>query len=275
MTNSNGSSVPRAVAVPIAGHTDPVPIEEFLSWKPVMPKEILGKGILYAGGKAIVYGRYKRFKSMLILWAMQRMRDGQDVLGIPTPVSGVSSLYLQSEISEPLLHKRMVKMYGGVTPGANAQSVYMWNKTTLKLDTEQGYDEVRQWLSKLNVDLLIIDPLYKFLSGDITSPAAVTPFQDNVDRLIAEFGIGVLIVAHPRKGGVEKDTDRDDTDDLLGSSTWNNWPDAVLKVVIPPTAPTDVFVLKLDTLRHAEEEIPNIAYTVNRQTLQFKTTVLV
>ena len=259
----------------------PVAIESFLGWQPEMPRELLGHGILFAGMKLILYARYKSYKSMLAYWAAWRMRDALDVLGIPVHQDGVSSLYLQGEIDDALMWKRAQAMWPNQPQSAvngNRQSMYIWNtiKFGLKLDTSEGMKILEDKVAALMpLDVLIVDPLYKYVSADITSPAAVQYFQDRLDKLAAKYGIAIWIIAHPRKPPRDGNDGDGSVDDLLGSSTWANWADTVLKVYRPQNQAQDVFILKNEGVaRHAEEEIKDVVYRFDRKTLTFHTTLL-
>jgi RecA-family ATPase len=258
----------------------PQPIEEFLKWNPTMPRELIGNGVLYEGMKLILYGRYKTFKSMLAYWMLWRMRDGLDVLGMPVDKQGVSSLYIQAEIAEPLMWKRatsMSKSQPQVAANNNRQLLHIWNEMNLKLDTDEGLRLLDKWIAAFQpLDVVCIDPLYKFIQMDITSPAAVQYFQDRIDRMIAKYNTAFIIVAHPRKPPREGNDGVGNVDDLLGSSTWANWADTVFKVTRPANYPQDCFLLKSEGVsRHSEEVLPDITYTVDRKTLQFQTTIVV
>lgn len=258
----------------------PVPIEAFRAWQPTMPEELIGKGILYKGGKIILYGRRKYLKSMLVKWMMNRMRDGQDILGLPTKPGGVASLYAQVEIAEALLWKRDQAMYKGMysngnTQGSNSQSLYYWTPPILKLDTKEGFATLKHWVERLMpIDMVVLDALYKMLELGVTNPDNVTAFMDHVDQVLAEFNIGCIIIAHPRKT-YQNQEQNDDPDDLLGSSTWYNWVDAILKIKKPRDQPQDVYLLQVSDTRHSEEVIADIPYSFDRKTLTFNNAVLV
>ena len=53
----------------------------------------------------------------------------------------------------------------------------------LKLDTKPGIDFLRKWLDVAKIDLLQLDPLYTFHTGDENSPKDMTrvflPFTGN------------------------------------------------------------------------------------------------
>jgi RecA-family ATPase len=211
------------------------------------------------------------------------MREGQDILGIESHPEGVSSLYLQAEIADALMWKRASSMFQPLVDtkaaNGNRQPMYIWNtmRHNLKLDTDIGLKTLDQTIERLMpLDVIAIDPLYKFLSFDITSPVAVGNFQDYLDKLIAKYGVSLWIVAHPRKPPRDGIDAEGSVDDLLGASTWANWADTVLKVVRPKDQPQDTFIIKNEGVsRHSEEGIPDIVYRFDRAQLGFHQTILI
>lgn len=258
--------------------TQPQSLGDFLKWNPLPPKEILGKGLLHEGGKAILYGRYKTYKSMLVLWISYRLALGLPVFDIDVPAEGTSVLYLQLEISHNLLHRRAVPMWrnirgtysNGVEP-ALRKPVWIWSERFIKLDTPQGAGQLGYELDRLKPDLLIVDPVYKAMSSHTSDPQGVINFQDNLDVLAQEHGHATLLVAHPRKPppGSDTETGKFGSDDLSGLSIWSNWADSVIKVK-PRGGDKNLIVLGFDVTRHSEEEVDDIDVSFDRDTLQFR-----
>src|SRR5436190_11752449 len=76
---------------------EPQEYDDFLKWRPELPEALLGKGLLHAKQKLILYGPRKTFKSMLVCYLLHCWRYGVDFLDVPVPAEGVSTLYLQLE----------------------------------------------------------------------------------------------------------------------------------------------------------------------------------
>lgn len=254
----------------------PKPLMEFLQWNPPPLKEILGKGILYEGGKIIIYGKYKTFKSMLAKSMAMSLAYGIDFQGdIPVYRDGCSVLYVQSEISEPLLHQRMKPMWTNLT-GRKIEAPLkpMWVATSpfLVLDMDWGYNELRDTIEELRPEVVILDPVYKFMSGSITDPNSVGNFVRSLDKLIADYNCALILLHHTRKPPVGQLQEASGaSDDMVGAQTFSSWADTVLK--IQPKGGDlggNNIVLKCDVARHAKEEIPDIELFFDRSTLQFK-----
>lgn len=255
---------------------EPQALQDFLKWKPKLPKEIISNGVLYEGGKAIIYGRYKTYKSMLAIWLSYCLIEGKEFLGFKTPTEGTSVLYLQLEISHPLLHERAEPMWvnfnasNGSTPALTP--MWVWTVPFLKLDTDVGIGQLSKVIQDLTPDLIIIDPLYKVISNKITDPNTIGQLLDRLDVLASQHNFATIIISHPRKPPVGLGLESNDyggTDDLLGAGTFSAWADSVIRVV-PKKGVKDVITIKFDTLRHARQEIEDIDVYFERTTLTFQ-----
>ena len=232
-------------------------------WKPDYPKAILGNGILYAGTKAIVYGKYKSMKSMLVQRLCLSITSGVPWLGFQTPSEGVSVLYLQLEIPHPILQDRILTMTNGID--TTKKEMLVWTEHYLKLDLPQGFERVKGYLEKYQPDVLIIDPIYKVISADLTRPHAVQIFIDNIDRLLSDYPITVLLVSHSVKPQQSKDDklppDVWGSDDMLGTTLFSAWADSVIKV----ERKDPELRVKFEVIRHAKVEIRPVVVCIDEQ----------
>lgn len=272
---------------------EPQALKDFLAWEPQFPKELIGKQVLVEGGAAILVGKYKTFKSMLAANVALGMAEGLAVLGgLSTPAGGASTLYVQTEISHPLLHFRIKPMWenlwtppevNGAVPqlvGGNTipkdtttgKQVWFWTEAYLKLDTPVGIVKLAEQVEKLQPDLVIIDPLYKVISGKMTDQDIITALTDNIDLLRAKYNVAFLLITHTRKSRHDDDgaPPYGDTDEMFGSAVFSWWPDTVIQVSRKPNSTPDTIVIKAEVTRHAREEIANVNLRFDRKTLLFK-----
>ena len=256
---------------------EPQELGDFLRWKPDFPEAVIGNGLLYAESKMIIYGRYKSFKSMLAKYTALAIADGHPWLGVPTSDNGVSVLYLQSEIPHALLLRRVEKMwafwnstYGEVFDRPRAkQRIHFWTEPYLKLDSKEGLAHVHRHLSNLKPRVLIIDPVYKVMSGNILDPNSVRALLDTIDQLIGTHHISVVMIHHPRKSGLEEDMEWG-SDDMLGSVLFSAWADTIVKMVRKGGRDNrDSLTIGFDIVRHAEDIIEPKEVIFDRATLGF------
>ncbi len=243
--------------------SEPQSLEEMLAWTPNFPPAIIGNGLLYERTKAILYGRYKNMKSMLALDLGFSLSCGEPWIGFDTPPEGTSVLYFQLEIPYQLLRLRVSQSWKyRKVQNEKKKPFYFWTEQWLKLDQDAGLNLMRYQVKKLKPELLIIDPLYKVISGNLLSAFDAQRLIDNVDTLIGEFGVSVLLVSHTPKGIT--DMGEWGSDDLIGSSFFSNWADTIIKV---ERKGGDRLQVKFDIVRHAMEELDPREVMFNRETL--------
>jgi len=239
---------------------EPQTLGEFLAWTPNYPDAVLDKGLMYSGTKTILYGRYKSMKSVLLQKLCLAIANGEPWLGFNTPAGGLKVFYLQLEIPHPLLKKRMVKM----TQGRDTVSeLVVWTEMTLKLDNSQGLAKLEKQLTIYKPDVLVIDPLYKVMTGNITDNHDLTTLMDIVDVLISKYGVTVLLASHTRKSAIGKDgkeqaREGEGSDDLIGGVLLSAWADSIIYVKREKRKLT----VNFDVVRHAEVELEPIVVDV-------------
>ena len=235
---------------------EPRGIKEFISWKPEPLTPYIEKGLLYKQTKMLVYGKYKSMKSMLIQHLGLCLAKGEPWLGIQVHGPGLKVLYLQLEIPEKLLHRRLLKMLGGELE--TKQDILFWTEHVLKLDTNDGMRVLENWLKVHKPDVLIIDPLYKVLSVNMSDNHAINHVLDELDRIIEEYGVSIVLVTHSRKPGANEG-ETWGTDNMLGGVLLSAWGDSVLEV----TRDNDALRVSMDVVRHAEDELQPVVVNVS------------
>jgi AAA domain len=211
-------------------------------------------GLIVPRSLLITAGPPKRGKSLLVLNREIRRALGLPFLGLRTTPG--RALYIQAEIPEPQLKSRFVKMLpeAGLDGGpVDAEQLRGRIKTVTRrglfVDEPAGYDAVRRLIEESEPDLLSLDPLARFVSGEENSARDMGRLVASLDRLIQEYRIAVELVHHtgkpaqgdPRQGGHR----------LRGSSALFGAADAV--VILDRTA--EAWTLSFE-LRHAEEPAP-------------------
>lgn len=203
-------------------------VKQLLEYKAPSESPIIGGGILYPGTRMFLYGRYKSLKSMLAIDLAFCIAHGIPWLDYKTKRSRV--MVVQMEIPKAMFRKRIERYCrnGYAIP----DNLYFINEPYLKLDRDVGLQKLEAALRAFNPDVLIIDPLYKVLSGNINDHQPVEIFQSNIDKLKEQFSLSIIIIAHPRQRllsstGLVLDMG---ADEFMGSSNWPNWADTIIKV---------------------------------------------
>jgi len=187
-------------------------------------------------GKAELYGRGKAGKSFLCRQIARCIGAGEPFLGIPTKQGRV--LYLQFEMGTGVLQWRMRQT------GMSYENVYVGTTFSMKLDKKSGQDVLKAELEAIEPQVLILDPLYKILSGDENTAQDVEIILDFLDEMIDAFGLSVLIVHHAgydlSRGG-------------RGSSVLEGWVESYIEMKKKPDEADGLLRAKVTPklLRHA------------------------
>lgn len=240
---------------------DPIELDDFLKWTPPALTPIVASGLMYEGTKVIIYGKYKSLKSMLATRFCLSVAQGKSWLGFDTVKSSV--MYLQLEVPNPMLQKRVNKM--ALTLDINHLPFYIWTEPSIKIDTNEGYNKIGEMIEKYKPRVLVIDPIYKIMTGDMLNTQHVQRLVDWIDDLIAKYGVSIVLVHHTRKGK-QDEVIWGDTDDMLGSVIFSAWADTVIKI---ERRKNKEVVVKFEVVRHAEDEIVSKVIDVDLANLDF------
>jgi len=190
---------------------------------------------------------------------------GTEWIGFNTPKYGATVLYLQLEVAQHRFQQR-VRIMVGEDP-RTIQPLRLWTEHFLKLDSKEGLEVLKAEVDMVGPRVLIIDPLYKIMSGNMLSAYEVSKFTDGLDRLLSDHkGLSVILVTHSRKAARDSDPADWGSDELMGSVLLGGWADSVIQIQRPEY---DKLRVKFDALRHAREEMKAIDLVVDFRSLTF------
>jgi hypothetical protein len=214
-------------------------------------------GILIRRGLAVVGGAPKLGKFSLVMNLVLRRGFGAAWLGFPTTAG--RTLVVQAEIPEPELQKRIGLMLKDTDQNPEAGAIYFLTDRSIKLDRPEGLVRLQVHIERLRPDLLVIDPLARFMGGDENGTKDMGAFIAALDVLIQEYDLTVLVVHHTGKPGLEG---REGGHRLRGSSALFAAADSVLMLDRSDAG----YKLGFE-LRHGKE--PNPLYLTRTDTLWF------
>ncbi len=226
----------------------------------------------------IIYGRYKALKSMTLLGLARSIAAGQPWMGFKTPEAGNRVIYLQLEIPHPLLHKRLTKMETAWDAVNKAEAIrrirenlYVWTEPFLKLDRPEGIGTLKKHVELIQPAVIMVDPIYKTISGNILDPNHVREVCDQVDMMLSEYEVSIVFAHHARKSAISEESTFDlGSDDMLGAAVFSYWADTVIKIVKVAEVKNEVgLTLNFDIIRHAEDLIEPKEVVFNRDDLMF------
>lgn len=214
---------------------------------------LVGGGLIVPRSLNVNGGQPKRGKSLKVLNREIKRALGHPFLGFSTTPG--RTLYVQAEIPEAQLQQRLVLMLsdcpelGRIDPERIRSRILTVTRRGLFIDEPAGYDAIRRLIEQTEPDLLSLDPLARFMTGEENSAREVGRLINNLDRLIQEYRIAIELTHHagkpatadPRQGGQR----------LRGSSALFGAADAVTML----DRTQDAWTLSFE-LRHAEEPAP-------------------
>ena len=203
-------------------------------WKPPPNNWIIGEGMLMGGSRLVAVAIKKSWKSMIFgLDLAAHLATGTPWLGFEIRKSKV--LVVQVEIPQAALKDRRDVYAAGhktMHPGTN-----LWYLTTrLKLDHSFGFNLISSVLDEINPDVLVLDPLYKMMLGNVCENYDMIKLLDNIDLLIDEAKskrnkeLGIILIHHGGKTQYTSDGTpiNRGIEAALGASTLLNWYDTGL-----------------------------------------------
>jgi RecA-family ATPase len=241
------------------------PLDELLAWQAPKITPIIGSGLLLPETKMILYGRYKSWKSMIALHTGMCIANGKKWFGFTT--NRAKTFILQSEIPKAQYQKRADKYVKGNSI-EDKKNLLIASEPYIKLE-KGGYFDLEKELLKWQPGVVIVDPIYKVVSGRITDEYDMRQFTDKMDILISKYHFSLILIHHDRKQQVfEGQAVNMGSQDMFGTSIFLDWCDTAIKIE-PQLTDAEVRLVP-DVVRHAEDELKPFLVSVDRQTLRFR-----
>lgn len=186
---------------------------------PLDPVQI--EGILRCGHKMIFGGPSKAGKSFALIWLGLSLANGREWFG--HRCGRAKTLYLNFEIARPSAVARFMEV--ATHYEMNFDNMYIWNLRGTIERLEILVPKLVKRISEEDFECIIIDPIYKLISGDENSNYEMSVFCGWLDRIASECGVSVIFAAHFSKGqqGAKKPVDR-----IAGAGVLGRDPDAII-----------------------------------------------
>lgn len=239
-------------------------LRQLIDWEPPKLDNIIGEGILLPRTRLVIYGQWKTWKSMLALHTAFTLAMGNKWFGFETKPSCV--LLLQLEIPKAAFRLRVIK-YANGNDSHPESNLWFSTQHYIKLDREYGLAQLERTIQWCHPNVIIIDPLYKILSGNISDSSDMMKLLDNFDQLIDRHGISVILIAHTRLPVITSDgiVDRG-AEEIMGSSYLPNWVDSGVGIKLIEDSTVE---LNFNPMRNTERLLDPIRVHINRKNLRF------
>ncbi|WP_419879354.1 AAA family ATPase [Brevibacillus centrosporus] len=214
----------------IEGINDDLPDPESLAnyWDN-MPKLAppLIEGVLRQGHKMLMAGPSKAGKSFLQIQLSIAIAEGIKWLGWQCTQGRVLYVNLELDSASALDRFKNVYIALGLQPN-NIDKIDIWNLRGKSVPMDKLAPKLIRRAAKKGYIAVIIDPIYKVLTGDENSADQMAHFTNQFDKIATELGASVIYCHHHSKGaqGGKKSMDR-----ASGSGVFARDPDALIDLV--------------------------------------------
>ena len=202
---------------------DPEPLVDVWDKLPALSDPLID-GVLRKGHKLLLAGPSKAGKSFALIEMVIAIAEGRPWFGFPCAQGRV--LYVNLELDRARCLHRFKDVYDalGWKP-KNISAIDIWNLRGSSVPMDKLAPKLIRRASKKDYAAVVIDPIYKVLTGDENSADQMAAFCNQFDRVCHELGAAVIYCHHHSKGyqGQKRSMDR-----ASGSGVFARDPDALL-----------------------------------------------
>lgn len=195
-------------------------------WDNMPPmKEELIENVLRVGHKMLVSGPSKAGKSYLLIELAICIAEGREWLGNKCKQGKV--VYLNMELDQAECYQRFKQIYNGlgIKPD-NIQNIRIWNLRGFATPMDKLAPLLINRFKEKNYLAVIVDPIYKVITGDENSATEMSKFCSYFDRCSEALGTAMIYCHHHSKGAGAKYSNA--MDRASGSGVFARDPDAIL-----------------------------------------------
>ena len=204
-----------------------ISLDKYKNHVPKLSDELI-QGVLRVGHKMLISGPSKAGKSFLLMELCIAIATGGEWLGFPCKKGRV--FYINLEIDPNSCITRFLEIYNalGITDTNDMKNIDIWNLRGHAVPLDQLVPDIIKKTKDKQYDAIILDPIYKILTGDENSATEMAKFTNQFDRICTETGCAAIYCHHHSKGaqGSKRAMDR-----ASGSGVFARDPDAQLDII--------------------------------------------
>lgn len=196
---------------------------------PALAPELI-KGVLREGHKMLIVGPSKAGKSFDLIELCIAIAEGRQWHGWDCMKGRV--LYVNLELDRASCLHRFKDVYNAAgIPPKSLQNIDIWNLRGRSVPMDKLAPKLIRRAKDRHYKAVIIDPIYKVITGDENSADQMAKFCNQFDKVCTELGAAVIYCHHHSKGsqGQKKSMDR-----ASGSGVFARDPDALLDMIELP-----------------------------------------
>ena len=183
--------------------------------------------ILRQGHKMLIAGPSKAGKSFALINLCVCIAEGVKWFGKQCAKGKV--LYVNLELDKASCIHRFFDVYKAMgLPRKNINNIEMWNLRGMSVPLDKLAPMLIRRAEKKRFTAIIIDPIYKVITGDENSADQMAAFCNQFDKICTRLGCSVIYCHHHSKGeqGAKRSMDR-----ASGSGVFARDPDALLDLI--------------------------------------------
>ena len=185
------------------------------------------EGILREGHKMLIAGPSKAGKSFALIQLCISIAEGRPWFGFDCTQGKV--LYVNLELDRASCLHRFKDVYEALEQQPiNIGNISIWNLRGKSLPMDQLAPKLIRRAQKRNYKAIIIDPIYKVITGDENSADQMANFCNQFDKVCTELKCAVIYCHHHSKGS---QTGKRSMDRASGSGVFARDPDALLDLL--------------------------------------------
>lgn len=202
---------------------DPESLENFFDNLPPLAPPLI-HGILRQGHKMLMAGPSKAGKSYALIELCVAIAEGDKWMGWKCEQGKIMYVNLELDRASCLHRFKDVYTAMGVAPN-NLRNIDIWNLRGKSVPMDKLAPKLIRRAHKKNYTAIIIDPIYKVITGDENSADQMAHFCNQFDRVCTDLGSAVIYCHHHSKGyqGGKRSMDR-----ASGSGVFARDPDALI-----------------------------------------------
>lgn len=196
---------------------------------PQLAPELI-KGILRQGHKMLLAGPPKAGKSFALIELAAAIASGTEWFGFQCAKGKV--LYVNFEIDRPSYLHRIDSVCKAMNiPKSDFQNIDFWSLRGQSVPMDKLTPKLIRRALKKNYMAIIIDPIYKVITGDENSAEEMAKFCNQFDKIAHDLKCAVIYCHHHSKGaqGGKQSMDR-----ASGSGVFARDPDALVDMLELP-----------------------------------------
>lgn len=184
------------------------------------------ENVLRQGHKMLISGPSKAGKSFALIQLSIAIAEGTKWFGFNCTQGKV--LYVNLELDRASCLHRFKDVYTALNiPHKNINNIDIWNLRGKCVPMDKLAPKLIRRATKKNYIAVIIDPIYKVITGDENSADQMAHFCNQFDKICTELGCSTIYCHHYSKGaqGGKRSIDR-----ASGSGVFARDPDAILSL---------------------------------------------